>query len=167
MKYFRIKQWKRFGDFYYPKFEYYENVFWKNEIAYYKSFDNKKICHDGFLPFIERPTFIIKSEIKYIFELFQPKSRFYNISYGNAELSIVENAFIFKPISIDCLDESSKFLKNGMIKEIILNESKISSQSVFKINNIIENILIVNLLVLELILSSNIFLIEFEELKTV
>lgn len=105
-----------------------------------------------FLPFIERPVFMVLEKAKKIFDTYQSQIEYRDFGLGNLKIQSLKVYYFMRPPEIECLSSKTEFHKNGDVKKIVLDLNKVGYNKVFRIQEIRENYLVASLEVVETLL---------------
>ncbi|TYQ16970.1 UNVERIFIED_CONTAM: hypothetical protein Cloal_3560 [Acetivibrio alkalicellulosi] len=125
----------------------------------------KDKSENEYIDFIEKPVTLISEKLKQIFEIYQ-KGIFYKpVVLADKKRMRQDLYWLMLPQKRECLSLQTEFNKNDTIKRIVIDEKKAGNYSIFSIDGIIENFIVVNLDVAESVLRSDFFGIKFKKVE--
>ena len=166
MRYFLVKQDKRIKNYASISGQVKANRIWHSEDSLYFAYkvpEPKWFVH--FLPFIEEPVFMVTEQVKKIFSTYQSQMKYRLFGLGDIKIQKLKVYYFMQPPEIDCLSGKSEFFGANSVKKIVLDETRINYNNVFKIKGIRKNHLVASLIVVEALLSARINEFMFEELE--
>jgi len=123
-----------------------------------------------FLPFMEKALlgksiFIASEKAKAVFNTYQSQIIYQDFGLGDLRARKLKVYYFMKPLEIDCLSDKTEFIRNNIVKKIVLDIKKIGSHKVFTIKNVYGSYLVVSQEVVETLLSRRMNEIKFIELE--
>jgi len=118
-----------------------------------------------FLPFIERPMFMVTEKTRGVFDIYQANIEYKPFGLGDLNARSLMVYFFMRPPKNDCLSDKTEFYSNRDAKNLVLDANKIGYDKVFQINELRANYLIVALDVVEALLMQNMNEFKFIEVE--
>ena len=104
---------------------------------------------DSFCPvyvdFIERPIPLISDKLKQVIERYQREVFFKPVVLGDQRRMTQEVYWWMSPPSLSCLSQQSEFHPNQTIRKLVLDADKITGYHIFRINGVMEKLIVVDL----------------------
>lgn len=115
------------------------------------------------LPYYEKPVFIISEGVRNIFDKYQLFQKVTPIAIGQRNCFPL---YIYYPYILDCLhDETEFWMERGPLKRLVLDREKIGYHKVFQIAGILENYLVADMEIVEKLLCAGVYPFEYEEVE--
>lgn len=136
--------------------EYYDNLKEQKlnllddlKVVYYSG-EEKEECCDVIID----PVFMISDKIKRLLNLYDENIEYKGMQIYSLDENVKQYPLYWIPLleEIDCLNQNSKILPNGLIENLVLDFDKINNKHIFKISNIVEERIIISLTLAESIL---------------
>lgn len=115
-------------------------------------FDIKEKSSSEYIDFIEKPVLLVSDNLKKILNKYDKKIFFKPVVLCDRKEEKQDLYWLMVLDSIDCLSPKSEFNKNGTIKRLIIDEKKIGNFKIFKVNEVMEDLVIIRLDVAESLL---------------
>lgn len=105
-----------------------------------------------YVDFIQRPVSLLSDKLKQLIEKYVPD--IYTKSVVLVDINRVRQDlyWLVVPPRIKCLSHQSEFHKDGTVKKLVIDEKKVASYKVFKIDGIMEEYTVISLDVAESLL---------------
>lgn len=119
-----------------------------------------------FLDFIEKPIPLLSDLLKRMMNKYEPQMPFVPVVL--VELSKLKQQlyWLIIPPVIDCLSEKTEFHQDGTLKQLVIKEEMAEPYTIFKVNGIKEDYLIINIALAESILRRDFKGIQLKKVKT-
>lgn len=161
MNYFQIKQDPRSLNPILPQVPDSVDIWKSDKPAFFQVKDLEGATELDFLPFIEKPIYVISDPMKNVLDMYQSKMLFKPCAIGSIKQRRIEIYWLMQPRIIDCLDASSVFHPDGTMKEMVLNRDKIGFNKVFQVDYVRGRYLIVDTEVLERLLREGVHALQW------
>lgn len=165
MNYFQIKQDQRSLNPIIPQVPDPADIWKSDKPAFFRVKDQEVSADLDFLPFIERPIYIISDSMKHVLDMYQSKMLFKPCAIGSIRQRRIEVYWLMQPRILDCLDASSVFHPDGTMKEMVLSRNKIGFNKVFQVDHVRGQYLIVDTEVLERLLREGVHALQWIPIK--
>lgn len=98
-----------------------------------------------YIDFIENPISLVSDNLKEILKKYEEKIFLRPVVLADIKELRQDLYWLIIPESVDCLSPKSEFNKDGSIKKLIIDEKKIGYSKIFKVQGVIENLIIIRL----------------------
>lgn len=121
---------------------------------------------NNFLDFIEKPIPLISDTLKRIMNKYEPQMSFVPVVLVELSELRQELYWLIIPPTIDCLSEKTEFFPDGTVKQLVIKEDLAEPYTIFKVNGIKEDYLIINIALAESILRREFKGVQLKKVKT-
>ncbi|MBC2582568.1 serine protease [Clostridium sp. DJ247] len=108
-------------------------------------FDIKEKSSSEYIDFIEKPVPLVSDNLKKLLQKYDKKIFFKPIVLCDRKQEKQDLYWLMVPDSIDCLSDKSEFNKDGTLKRLVIDKKKVGNFKIFKVNGIIEDLMLVRL----------------------
>ncbi|MBC2580555.1 imm11 family protein [Clostridium sp. DJ247] len=108
-------------------------------------FDIKEKSSSEYIDFIEKPVPLVSDNLKKLLQKYDKKIFFKPIVLCDRKQEKQDLYWLMVPDSIDCLSDKSEFNKDGTLKRLVIDKKKVGNFKIFKVNGIMEDLMLVRL----------------------
>lgn len=103
---------------------------------------------------LAHPSFLVCDDLKSLLQLYSPQLQAKAIQLFAGEMESKENYLYWLPYIelVSCLHESTEKYSNGMLKQLVLDSRSLPDTPVFRLNGVLEDIVVITLPLAESIL---------------
>ncbi|MBC2580533.1 imm11 family protein [Clostridium sp. DJ247] len=125
----------------------------------------KEKQENQYIDYIEKPIPLVSDKLKTIMENFQEDTFYRPVVLADIKRMKQDLYWNIVPKAVSCLSNKSEFNKNGTLKKLIIDESKIGFNKIFKIDGILEEFTVLSLDLAEAILRRDFTGIKFKKIE--
>ncbi|MBV7275320.1 hypothetical protein I6U48_20685 [Clostridium sp. PL3] len=125
----------------------------------------KEKKENEYVDYIEGQTPLISDKLKYIFEKFQEDIFLKPAVLADIKRMRQDLYWIMIPQAVECLSPKAEFNKDGTLKRLVIDETKIGFTKIFKVDGILENFIMISLDLAESILRRDFTGIKLERVE--
>lgn len=125
----------------------------------------KEKKENEYVDYIDGQAPLISDKLKYIFEKFQEDIFLKPAVLADIKRMKQDLYWIMIPQAVECLSPKAEFNKNGTLKKLVIDETKIGFTKIFKVDGILENLIIISLDLAESILRRDFIGIKLERVE--
>jgi len=115
---------------------------------------------------IERPIYLVDSAVKAVLSRYNKKMVWNAVMLNDLEKAEQHIYWLMGVPFVSCVSKQSTFHADKSIKNLVLDESEINHRSIFKVDGLLEQYLVVSLNVAESLLRREIYGIELTAVQT-
>lgn len=105
-----------------------------------------------YVDFIERPIPLITDAVKQVMERYDPKIFFKPVVLADPKRMRQTLYWLVIPRIVEGLSSKSEFNKTGTLKRLVIDEKKVGDATIFRIDRVLEDQIVINLYVAESLL---------------
>jgi len=121
----------------------------------------EKPCND-YGDYLEKPLPLVSDKLKMLLEEREKCNFFKTVALYDSKRMHQEVYSLLMPLKFSCLSTQTEFNKDGSVKKLVLEQSKLGCCKVFRVSGIVEELVIINLDLVEKILHQGFFGLKFE-----
>lgn len=125
----------------------------------------KEKKENEYVDYIDGQAPLISDKLKYIFEKFQEDIFLKPAVLADIKRMRQDLYWIMIPQTVECLSPKAEFNKDGTLKKLVIDETKLGFTKIFKIEGILENFIIISLDLAESILRRDFTGIKLERVE--
>ncbi|WP_411680964.1 hypothetical protein [Clostridium thailandense] len=125
----------------------------------------KEKKENEYVDYIDGQAPLISDNLKYIFEKFQEDIFLKPAVLADVKRMRQDLYWIMIPQAVECLSPKAKFNKDGTLKRLVIDETKIGFTKIFKVDGILENFIMISLDLAESILRRDFTGIKLERVE--
>ena len=125
----------------------------------------KKDNNSQYIDLIDNPVYLISDKLQKLLKKYDENIFFKPVVFTNLEEMSQVLYWLIAPETLNCISSKSEFNKNGTIKKLVINKKKAFPYKIFKVDNIIEDFIVVTLDVAESILRRDFAGINFKKVE--
>lgn len=163
--YFKITQITKKNGIVFPNIS--QKQYWENKYDILCCFTTESCENLQFLPFYSHPAWLLSEDMFAIAYEYQIGQTFKSCLFGEKSTKFQRIFYAFRPFQLECLHETTEKLPDGRLKNLVLDRQLIGPNKIFQPMNLLESYLIIDLEILEKLLSSGIYPIDWEPVACV
>ncbi len=125
----------------------------------------KEKNENQYLDYIEKPVPLVSDKLKQLLEKLQRDMFFKPVIIADKKLMKQNIYWLIVPKGINCISPKSEFDKNGTLKSLVIDENKVGHSKIFKVEGVLEEIIIMSLDLAECILRRDFEGIRFKKVE--
>jgi hypothetical protein len=107
------------------------------------------------MDFIERPAPLVSDRLKELWQAYERRTVFAPVILADVRQGIQQVYWSPTPPKLPCLADRTEYNRNATLNNLVLDPEAVAGFRIFKVDQLIENLLIIDLLVLESMLRRN------------
>ena len=112
----------------------------------------KEKSENEYIDFIDKPVTLISENLKQVFDAYDEKIFFKPVVFADAKRMKQDLYWLMVPEGVKCLSSDSEFNRDETLKKLVIDEERVGFSKIFKVSDILEDIIVVNQDVAESIL---------------
>lgn len=107
---------------------------------------------NDYIDYIERPYPLLSDPFKRLVQRYEPKMPLKSVVLMDSTNMIQRLYWLMVPPTVACLSDESEFHRDGTVKKLVIEEELAASYTIFKVEGLKEDYVIVNLAIAESLL---------------